>query len=306
MFHPHVHLHLCVIYFISIIHMRGWLCFYVISVSFHDEFSFASLNLIHVGCQKSFNRFCFIYLNNFILVMGLLYCKLKIHSLWSHIICVFKTSIQPNVIHFWWNIIIFHTDKLCFITSWKVSSILSILPRYMDSSDTYLTWVTSHIIQYAHSGNQALALEHIVKCHQAFLHPQSVSGCSKISTKLISNDQEKNITYWTSNSLGRRNLRQECRLQDGTLALLTCGMIIWKENTNELHLHNTIFANILIRERRWWALPAKFHCSQEDTAITAGFVMSGQIMRLHKVAICPLWEVYLSACNWQQLLCMNI
>ncbi len=65
----------------------------------------------------------------------------------------------------------------------------------MDSSDTSLTGVSSHIIQYAHSGNQALALERIVGYHQAFLHPQSVSGYRKINTKLISNDQEKDITY---------------------------------------------------------------------------------------------------------------
>lgn len=157
------------------------------------------------------------------------------------------------------------------------------------------TEVSSHIIQYAHSGNQALAVEHIVRSHHRI-------SASSICFML----QEKNVTYWTLNSLGRRNLRQVCQLQGGTLVLLACGMIIWKENTNELHLHNTIFANLLIRERRWWALRAKFHCSQEDTAITAGFVMSAQIMRLHKVAICRLWEVYSSACNWQQLLCINI
>jgi hypothetical protein len=58
-----------------------------------------------------------------------------------------------------------------------------------------LTGVSSHIIQYAHSGNQALALDRIVRYHQAFLHPQSVSGYRKINTKLISNDQEKDITY---------------------------------------------------------------------------------------------------------------
>jgi hypothetical protein len=258
-------------------------------VSFHNELSFTSLNLIHVGFQKSSIGFCFIYLTNS----------------WPHIICVFKTSIQPNVIHFMWSIIshreillhnVMKSFRFCpcghFYPCLKFHLCRQFYPNtWILRIPISHTGVSSHIIQYAHSGNQALALEHIVRYHQAFLRPPSVSGYRKISTTLISNDREKNITYWTLNSLGRRNLWQECWLQDGTLVLLTCGMIIWKENTNELHLHNTIFANLLIRESRWWALQAKFHCSQEDTATTAGFVMSRQIMRLHKVANCQLWEV---------------
>jgi len=73
LFHPHVQLHLHVTYFISIIHMT-WGCLLLCHlVSFHNESSFASFNFIHVGCQKPSNRFCFIYLTNFISVMGFFY-----------------------------------------------------------------------------------------------------------------------------------------------------------------------------------------------------------------------------------------
>jgi len=138
-----------------------------------------SLNFIHVGFQKPSIRFCFIYLTHFNSVMGFILQILNSFIMVTYHLCL-KTSIQPNVIHFMLSInshINFFDSyrrvKFQILSMWpllsmsKVSSMSSILSQHMDSSDTYLTHtgLSSHIIQYAHSGNQALAAEHIVRSH---------------------------------------------------------------------------------------------------------------------------------------------
>lgn len=147
------------------------------------KFSFAKFKISSMLVFKNHPsiRFCFIYLTHFISVMGL-YCKtLKfIHYIVTYHLCL--QNIHTAQCHPFYVKYHFTQIKFWFISSWKVSDFVHVghfypclkfhlcrqfLSQHMDSSDTYLTHtgVSSHIIQYAHSGNQALAVEHIVRYH---------------------------------------------------------------------------------------------------------------------------------------------
>jgi hypothetical protein len=172
-------------------------------VSFHNESSFASFNFIHVGCQKPSNRFCFIYLTNFISVMGFILQTLKFIP-YGHISSVSSKHPYSHPFYVKYNFthtqillhIVIKSFRFCPCGHFCYPCLKFHLCRQF-YPNTWILWipishtgVSSHIIQYAHSGNQALALEHIVRYHQAFVHPQSVSGCRKIIYYIFHKNRE--------------------------------------------------------------------------------------------------------------------
>jgi hypothetical protein len=138
-----------------------------------------SLNFIHVGFQKSSIRFCFIYLTHFISVMGFILQNFKFihyshissvsskppYSPMSSILCEVSFHTDKILIH-----IVMKSFRFCpsghFYPCLKFHLCRQFYPKTFIGYRSH-TGVSSHIIQYAHSGNgnQALAVEHIVRSH---------------------------------------------------------------------------------------------------------------------------------------------